>query len=264
MLRSEAARYARWSATVALLCFRLTAAVYLQRHWKGYIDRKKAPPPAPVDVSRLSNGLSFKKVDQNRTVFEVQASRSTDFRGQNASLLEDVKITIFGQHGDRHDVIHTQSCRYSRDNEAIACGGDVQIDLLSAGDAMRLTDHPEEIKARTTHVATRDVKFDRGGGVAQTDQRVSFAFPNGTGEAVGLEYNSDEGSLRLLHDVRMNLVQLPSNPANNAREQRLPPTGQQVHVKGSSLDFGRDTRLMRLHGPAEAETSAQRLTAGEI
>jgi len=264
MLRSEAARYARWSAAVALLCFAVTAAVYLQRHWRGYLERKKAPAPAPLDVSRLSNGLSFKKVDQNRTIFEVQASRSTDFKGQDASLIEDVKITIFGPHGDRNDVIHTQSCRYSRNNGGIACGGEVQIDLLSAEDAKRLADRPEEVKARTTHVETRGVKFDRGGGIAQTDQRVTFAFPNGTGEAVGLEYNSDEGSVHLLHDVRMTLVQLAKESASKHPQQGSARTGQQVHVKGSSLDFGRDTRLMHLHGPAEAETSAQRLTAGEI
>src|SRR5262250_3116698 len=147
MLRSEAARYARWSAVLALLCSGLTAAVYLQRHWKGYIERKRAPAPAPLDVSRQSNGLSFKKVDQNRTVFEVQASRSTDFKGQDASLIEEV-----------------------------------QIDLMSAEDAERLADHPEEAKARTTHVQTQDVKFDRTGGIARTDQPVTFAFPNGTGE----------------------------------------------------------------------------------
>ena len=263
MLRSEAARYARWSAAVALLCFGLTTTVYVQRHWQGYVERKKAPAPTPVDVSRQSNRLSFKKVDQNRTIFEVQASRSTDFKGQNASLIEDVEITIFGQHGDRHDVIHTQSCRYSRDNEGISCGGDVQIDLLSAEDAKRFADRPEEAKSRTTHVETRGVKFDRSGGIAHTDQRVTFAFPNGTGEAVGLEYNSDEGSVRLLHDVRMTLVPLANASANKPAPQRL-LTGQRVYVKGTSLEFGRDTRLMHLYGPADAETPAERLIAGEI
>ena len=40
--------------------------------------------------------------------------------------------------------------------------------------------------------------------------------------------------------------------------------GQDVRVKGISLDFARETRLMHLHGPAEAETATERLTAGEI
>jgi hypothetical protein len=113
MLRSEAARYARWSAAVALLLVAVTTTIYLERHWKSYLDKKKAPPPAPLDVARQSNGLNFKQFgEQNRTIYEVEASKSTEFKGQNASLLEDVTITIFGKTGDRHDVIHTRSCRY--------------------------------------------------------------------------------------------------------------------------------------------------------
>jgi lipopolysaccharide export system protein LptA len=39
---------------------------------------------------------------------------------------------------------------------------------------------------------------------------------------------------------------------------------QEVLVTGSSLDFGRDSRLLHLLGPAQAETKTERLSAGEI
>src|ERR1700738_2206870 len=138
MLRSESARYARWSAIVALALAAVTTLAYVRRDWVRHVEKKNAPPAAPVDVPRQSAGINFKKVDQNRTVFEVQASKSTEFKGQDASLLEDVKITIFGKTGDRHDVIHTQSCRYGKEDGGITCSGDVQIDLMSAADAQRL------------------------------------------------------------------------------------------------------------------------------
>jgi len=115
-------------------------------------------------------------------------------------------------------------------------------------------------------VETRGVTFDRSTGVARTDERVIFGFPNGSGEAVGLQYNSDEGAVRLMRDVRLKLAQF-ATAAGNGKSASAPvpnAAGQEVNVKGSSLDFARDTRLMRLHGPAEAETSAERLTAGEI
>jgi LPS export ABC transporter protein LptC len=264
MLRSEAARYARWSAAVALLLVGVTTTVYLEHHWKSYLDKKKAPPPAPLDVSRQSNGINFKKVEQNQTIFEVQASKSTEFKGQDANLLEDVRITIFGRDGERHDVIHTRSCRYGKENQGIVCSGDVQIDLLSAEDAKRAADHPAEAAARTTHVETRGVRFDRASGIAQTDQPVTFAFPNGRGDAVGLEYQSEEGRVRLLRDVRMTLTQLAAKTRKKTAAAAEPIPAQQVHVKGTSLDFGRDTRLMHLRGPAEAETPMGWLTAGEI
>src|ERR1700739_1603760 len=94
MLRSEAARYARWSASVALLLAGITLVCYLQRGGVLQREKKKAPPPAPVEVSRQSNGINFKKVDQNRTIFEISASRSTEFKGKQDNLLEDEEITI--------------------------------------------------------------------------------------------------------------------------------------------------------------------------
>jgi LPS export ABC transporter protein LptC len=266
MLRSEAARYARWSAAIALLLASATAFVYLKRGWTSHIESKQAPPPAPVDVTRQSAGISFKKFDeQNHVIFTVDASKSTDFKGEDATLLEDVKITIFGKAADRNDVIHTKSCRYGKQNGGITCTGDVQLDLLSAADTRRTANDPEKARALMTRVETRGVTFDRSTGVANTDERLIFAFPEGSGDATGMQYNSDEGTLRLLKDVRLKLIQpAAANSDKNRKTAAKPTSGQEVHVKGSSLDFSRDTRLMRLRGPAEAETAAERLTAGEI
>jgi lipopolysaccharide export system protein LptA len=264
MLRSEAARYARWSAIVALVLAALTALAYVRRDWVRHVEKKNAPPAAPVDVSRQSAGINFKKVEQNHTVFEVAASKSTEFKGQDASLLEDVRITIFGKGGERNDVIHTRRCQYGKEKGDILCTGEVQIDLMSAADSQRTAGHPDAAKAVTTRIETRGVKFDRASGLAQTDQKVTFAFPSGKGEAIGLEYRSEEGTVRLLRDVRFTLKQnAPSAAKSSAGGSHLTPP-QEVQVKGSSLDFGRDSRLLRLFGPAEALTSAERLSAGEI
>jgi hypothetical protein len=88
MRRSEAARYARWSAGVALLLAVGTAGVYLHRKWSQHVDRKNAPAAAPLNVERQSNGLTFSKVDGDRKIFTVTASKSTDFKDMDASLLE--------------------------------------------------------------------------------------------------------------------------------------------------------------------------------
>jgi hypothetical protein len=135
--RSEAAKYARWSAAAALLLASLTAGVYLERKWVAYREKQKAPPPAPQDVTRSSNGLTFSKEEGTQKIFTVEASKMTDFRGKDASLLEDVKITIFGKKGDRHDTMHTQSCQYEKTGGNITCSGEVQLDLESKAEAKR-------------------------------------------------------------------------------------------------------------------------------
>jgi lipopolysaccharide export system protein LptA len=261
MRRSEAARYARWSAAVALLLACLTAGVYLKRGWQRIIERKAAPAPAPENVEKQSSGLTFSKMDGPRKIFTVEASKSTDFKDQNASLLEHVVVTIFGKFGDRHDTIHTQSCQYSKGSGGVTCNGDVQIDLESAADAARSAkDHA--MQPQIVHVETRGVNFDQGTGAAKTDQPVTFTFPSGSGDAVGAEYNSEEGTLQLLQNVRLKLQ--PVSKKDSGKKPSKPGTAQEVLVKGSSLDFGRDARLLHVLGPAEAVSSDARLTGGEF
>jgi lipopolysaccharide export system protein LptA len=256
MRRSEAARYARWSATLALLLAFATVAVYVQHKLVARVQKQGAPPAAPLNVERQSNGLTFSKVDGERKIFTVEASKSTEFRNQEASLLEEVKITIFGQQGDRHDVIRTHSCQYAKSNGAINCSGAVQIDLQTAAEAESAKKHGfKDTAGPTGYVETRNVTFDQASGTARTSERVTFKFPEGSGEAMGVEYNSQLGTMKLLRDVKMTLVQ-SGGPAGTA--------GQQVHVTGASLDFDRDTRLLHLVGPAHAQTQTAQLDAGEM
>jgi lipopolysaccharide export system protein LptA len=266
MRRSEAARYARWSAAVALLLACLTAGVYLKRGWQRISEQKKAPPPAPINVEKQSSGLTFSKMDGPRKIFTVEASNSTDFKGQDSSLLENVRVTIFGKYGERHDTIHTQSCQYRKGSGSVTCDGDVQIDLESAADVQRSArDHA--IQPQVVHVETRGVNFDQGSGAAKTDQPVTFTFPSGNGDAVGADYNSQEGTLRLLQNVRMKLRPTPKKDAGKKAAEKKPAKSQEaeeVLVTGSSLDFGRDAKLLHVLGPAEAVSSSARLTAGEF
>ncbi len=256
MKRSQAARYARWSATLALLLALATLAAYVQHKVVARVQKRGAPPAAPVNVERQSNGLTFSKVDGNRKIFTVEASKSTEFRNQEASLLEEVMITIFGQQGDRHDVIRTHSCQYAKGNGAINCSGAVQIELESAADAeLAKKRGTNESAGKTGHVETRNVTFDQASGTARTSERVTFKFPEGNGEAMGLEYNSQVGTMKLLRDVKMTLIQSGGPPG---------AAGQEVHVTGASMDFDRDSRLLHLEGPAHAQSQTAQLDGGEM
>jgi len=262
MKRNEAAKYARWSAVAALLLASLTAGVFLERKWAAHREQQKAPPPAPQDVTRRSNGLTFSKMDGNQKIFTVEASKATDFKGKDASLLEDVKITIFGKKGERHDTIHTQSCQYEKAGESIVCSGEVQMDLQSREEVERGAKNPEMATPQKVHVETRGVVFNRASGMARTEQPVKFVFPNGNGEAVGVEYHSEEGMVRLLRNVQFSLMA----PRNDATGKKTASAGRKepIRVTGKSLDFERDSRTMQLFGPVEAETHTAYLHAGKL
>ena len=257
MKRSEAAKYARWSAAAALCLAGVTAAVYLGRGWQRIRDRREAPPAAPSYVNRQLSGISFSKVEGNKTIYTVEASHSTDFKGDAASLLEDVKITVFGKEQNRNDVLHTRTCRYAKSQENIDCSGLVQMDLMSAEDAKLLKERPEIAASRVVHVETKGVVFERNAGIAKTEAPITFRLPNGTGEARGVEYRSNEGVLQLEHDVRFSLKPAPSKTGKNSH-------AAPVDIRGSKLEFNRDSQTMRLAGPAFATSAGNQLKAGNV
>src|SRR6516162_8723755 len=183
MKRSEAARYARWSAILALTLAAITGGIYVHRRYVAIVEKRHAPPPLAQNEEKRSISLTFSRGDGIRTISSVQASKAADLRGQDISLLDDVKITVFGMAGDRNDVIHTQSCRYAKADGAIQCDGNVVIDLQSAADAEREAKDPRAVP-NVIHVETTGVTFEKATGRAQTVQPVRFSFVNGDGEGV--------------------------------------------------------------------------------
>src|ERR1043166_3157660 len=171
MKKSQAAKYARWSAAAALVCAALTVGVYLKRGWTRYNEKRNAPPAPAVNVERQSTKLTFSKGEGTRTVFTVEALKSTDFKGLNTSDLECVKVTIFGKQGARHDTLETHVCRYSKDSGDIDCSGDVEITLMSKEEWEAAGGKPDGAAMK---VVTRGMGFNRGSGEAKTEQEVRF------------------------------------------------------------------------------------------
>jgi lipopolysaccharide export system protein LptA len=264
MKRSEAARYARWSAILAFLIAGATGGIYLRRVWISHVEKQHAPPPPPKDVERQSSGLTFSKGEGTKKTFTVHASKSTDFKGEDASLLEEVTVTVFGNTGERNDIIRSNSCRYSKTDGAIQCSGTVTMDLQSATDFEKAEKNPTGIP-NVVRVETSGVTFEPSKNEAQTVAPVKFAFPNGHGTGVGAVYSSEVGHLRLIRDVHLKLHPSAEVPgvARKANPTTAPPDTE-VDVTGASMDMDRNTHMVLLHGPTISTTATQQLTAGEL
>src|SRR5260370_42168396 len=108
--------------------------------------------------------------------------------------------------GKRRDKIQTQSSNYKKGVGSITYRGEVQVALKSRTKAKRAARNPGKKAEQKVRVETRGGIFNRANGMARTDQPVKFIFPNGEGEAVGVEYHSEEGTVRLLRNVRFSLM----------------------------------------------------------
>src|ERR1700686_3655621 len=109
MRTTQAARYARWSAAVAILLALAVAGVYV----RGALHSRRVQQtavPVPAAVQEQSAQFSLSKVNGAKTQFTIRASRATQLTEGNRSLLEDVWITSYGTDTKRYDNLHTRSC----------------------------------------------------------------------------------------------------------------------------------------------------------
>ena len=252
MRNSEAQRYARWSLAAAGLLAAVVAGVYLRNVWVARQAAKKAPPAVPPSIEQLSNEFSYSKVEGQRTIYTVKASRTTEFKEGSRNLLEDVAIVVYGKKGERNDTLLTKACDFISNTGKISCAGEVQISLQAAGGA--------QASANAIHVATSAVTFDRDSGEARTDKPVTFHWPAGNGRAAGVSYDSNSGTLRLHRDVELNLS--PSSPATPEKTEATDE--KMVHVAGDSMTFQRAARIVVVDGDVHAQQTTLELSTDKL
>ena len=150
------------------------------------VRRTRLPPSprAPSGAGRSARHgatavrpVFFSKVEQDRTIFTIRASRATRYKEQNRALLEDVWITVHGRDGSRNDNIHTrEKCSYEPDTGDVRCEGEVQIDVQNAAAAGA----PAATPLSHLEVTTTNLSFDRNtGGRRPRPAPVQFRFPTG-------------------------------------------------------------------------------------
>jgi lipopolysaccharide export system protein LptA len=237
---------------------------YGQRAIRLARARAQQPTAVAPTVEQQSNEFSFSKVENDRTLFTVRASRATQFKDKNRDLLEDVWITIYGREGNRNDNIHTRECNYERKSGAVNCQGDVKIDLSgalpapgkSAAGEKKSTDTKapgsEPKTDQPIEITTKNLSFNRETGEASTPEPVQFRFAEGQGHAVGVTYNSQNATVRLEHDVEVDMT-------GSEKTGGLPVT-----ATGSSLDIRRNERIVELHAPAVVRQGSREISAGKI
>ena len=102
--------------------------------------------------------------------------------------------------------------------------------------------------------------FDRDSGEARTDKPVTFRWPAGEGRAVGVSYDSNSGTLRLLQGVGLNL----SLSSSNTPEKTETAAEKIVRVAGDRMSFQREKREVQVEGDVHAQQTTLELTADKL
>ena len=196
-----------------------------------------------IDVKSETNGFTLSQSSKGRTLFTVHAARAVQHENGKTTL-HDVAITLYGPQGsNRTDSIRGDTFEYDQPNGVVRAAGDVHLDLAAPSPAA--TAGPA---AKRMQVTTRGLVFLQKLGVAATDEPLEVVYGDLHGGAIGADYESDTGMLRLRRDVHLDGVQ----------------SGDRMHLDAASAELDRNARIATLHAAHVAakglKSSGDRMT----
>lgn len=226
----------------------MTVAVILTALWASFRRRTaavKVSAPLPQNVNRRLSGYTFTRSEEGRQIFTIHAARTLAYDGGVSTVLEGVHVVIFGRQGNRHDEIQTEQCTYYNSSGALACHGAASVKLESKTQTQAPTGLQEP---QPFLLETSDISYDPRRSMVSTDAPARFHFGSASGSAVGLQYDTREGSFKLIRDVRLRV----SSQAGDA----LP-----IELSAGSLDYQKPSELITLQAPVECVQGSRRLAA---
>ena len=218
----------------------LVVANYGLRRWRAAQARQTVSAPVESDVQQQAKKFTFSRTEQGRTLFTIEAERTTERAGKT-TVLEDVVVRIFGRRGERADEIRTARCEYDSEGTGkVVCPGEVRVILRGQEGGVA----PGGIE-----LTTSALQFDPNQGAAWTDEPVQFAFPDGSGEATGLRYQPEEPKARLEKEVRIRVARSGEQP---------------VTFHGARLEYFAAARAFELAPPLGGQAGSRTLLADRL
>jgi lipopolysaccharide export system protein LptA len=190
----------RLLVVLAALLVAVVAGYYIYGKYRAYQVVKKIPEKLGIEVQQSTSGFTFSKSEGGKTLFTISAGKAVQFKQGQRAELNDVRILVFTREEGSYDQIYGKRFTYDPEGGEVRAEGDVMIDLGAKG-------KPEVEVSQTApgaiHLKTSGLSFNRQTGIARTDERIEFSFPQASGSAQGAIYDSRSTSLTLQSDVRI-------------------------------------------------------------
>lgn len=183
---------------------------YARHHNSSLITQP--PPKLEAGVQTKTEGYTYSKSDQGRTLFTIHAANAVQFK-QGHALLHDVNIIVYGKESNRFDQIYGTDFDYDPVSGDVVAQGDVQIDLESNTQGPLQPDQaPPQVLKNLVHIKTHGLSFNQKSGTAVAPGTIEFRLPQASGTAVGAVMDSKSNTITLQSQVNVNTV--GATPAN--------------------------------------------------
>ena len=243
------ARLRRWLLAGVVLLLVVLAGLLGYARRRAHRLLADLPGKLGLHVTSETDGFTLSQSVKGRTVFTLHAAKAIQHENGKTTL-HNVAITLYGPVGsNRTDSIRGDDFDYDQPNGVIQAVGEVHLDLASPAQTAAAPDAAAKTATRI-QVTTRGLVYLQKLGVAATDEPLQIVYGGLRGSAVGADYDSDQGTLRLRRDVHMDGLQggkplhLVSADAQMDRVSQV-ATLHAAHVKsGDSTAYG---DLMTVH-----------------
>jgi lipopolysaccharide export system protein LptA len=215
------------------LLLAVLAGFFFFARWKESFLRHDLPRRLGIDIQQDSTGFTLSKSEHGKTLFTLHASRAVQLNNGGNADLQGVNIVLYGQGPTpRQDRIRGDNFAYDPNTQIVTAKGEVLIDLQSLNTSAAQN-------ADAIHLRTNGLVFNQKTGHASTAQQVDFQLSQMSGSAVGADYDSEQGTVELHSQVRLN-TQLDGGPATLlANQAALDRSALQVRLVTAALHTGK-------------------------
>ena len=233
-------------AGAALLVLVLVAYIGIGRY-RSLMVYQRLLKRSGITFTHDTNGFTYSQSVLDKKIFTLHAAKATQL-GSGKWALHDADLTLFDKNGVAADHIMGSEIDYDEASQVVRAQGVVDMDLLppqglaNSGRAITEPDGKtprqplvanKTENAQPIHVRTSGLVYLRKLRVAATEKEVDFSYGGMQCTAIGAEFDSGEGTLRLLSQVRMQGV-----------AHRQP-----MFVTAAHAEMNRDTNLTNLTQP---------------
>jgi lipopolysaccharide export system protein LptA len=225
-------------AGAALLVLVLVAYIGVGRY-KSLMVYRQLLKKSGITITHDTNGFTYSQSLLDRKIFTLHAAKATQL-GAGKWALHDADLTLFDKNGNPADHIMGAEIEYDEASQVVRAQGVVDMDLLppqglaNGGRALAEGGVPADAGGRQPiHVRTSGLVYLRKLGVAATENEVDFRYGGMQCSAVGAEFDSGEGTVRLLAQVRMQGV----------------AHGKPLYLTAGHAEMNRDSNVANLTQP---------------
>lgn len=206
--------YGASAVLVVVLCF------YGYARLRIHFEKHSLPAKLAQNINSVSNGYTYSKSDQGRTLFTIHAAKAVQLKEGGRAELNDVNIIVYGKQSNRFDQIYGSEFEYDPASGDVVANSDVQIDLENNTQGPSRPDQaPPQVLKNVVHISTRGLRFNQKTGYAVTRNRVEFRLPQAGGSAVGATLDSKANTIIL--ESQVNVSTTDPNPANITAQRAI-------------------------------------------